>query len=77
VTDQSRVMRTAWREWRYARMKGGHVDEVEPVCWGDCIRFAHAQERARKPSSFAALQAATRDSLARESGPGVLWRLSA
>ncbi len=51
-------MRAAWREWRYARMKGWHLDEDDPWTWPRCVRFSQAQARARCSSDFAALEAA-------------------
>ncbi|RTL86955.1 MAG: hypothetical protein EKK29_08385 [Hyphomicrobiales bacterium] len=52
------IMRAAWKEWRYARMKGWHVGEDDPWTWARCVRFAAAQARARRPSGFAAVETA-------------------
>jgi hypothetical protein len=56
--DRRAVMRAAWRHWRYARLKGWHLDEDDPWTWARCVRFAAAQARARRHSGFAAVEVA-------------------
>lgn len=52
------IMRNAWRHWRYARMKGWHLDDDDPWTWARCVRFSAAQARGRRPSGFAAVEVA-------------------
>jgi hypothetical protein len=60
VTDRGAIMRAAWKEWRYARMKGWHeLPEPDRWTWARCLRFAAAQHRA-KAASFSAVEAAMR-----------------
>jgi hypothetical protein len=61
-----RVMREAWRHWRYALMKGWASDPVDPWTWARCLRFAHSQAKARAPSGFENLQLAMQEARARE-----------
>jgi hypothetical protein len=62
--DRSIVMRAAWKEWRYARRKGWHLDPVDPWTWPRCIRFAQAQARARRPAGFKAVELAMQEAMA-------------
>jgi hypothetical protein len=67
--DRAAVMRAAWAHWRYVRMKGWHTGEDEdPWTWARCVRFAAAQARARRPSGFAAVEAAMADLIATPTG---------
>lgn len=50
-------MRSAWKEWRYARRRGWHLDEDDRWTWPRCLKFAQAQHRARR-NSFAAVERA-------------------
>lgn len=56
--DRGATMRAAWSHWRYARSKGWHIGDDDPWTWPRCIHFAAAQARARRPSGFAAVEAA-------------------
>ncbi len=56
--DHRAIMRAAWKHWRYVRMKGWHLDEDDRWTWPRCVRFAQAQARGRRPSDFAAVEAA-------------------
>ncbi|WP_363348871.1 hypothetical protein [Methylocystis echinoides] len=59
LEKRAAVMRAAWAHWRYVRMKGWHAsDDEDPWTWARCVRFAAAQARARRPSGFAAVEAA-------------------
>ncbi|MGJ0505684.1 MAG: hypothetical protein ACR652_00835 [Methylocystis sp.] len=63
MTDRAAVMRAAWKEWRYARMKGwDQLAGPDRWTWPRCLAFAAAQHRARS-QSFAAVEAAMAEAL--------------
>lgn len=59
---QSAIMRAAWKEWRYARRRGWHLDEDDRWTWARCLRFAAAQHREQQ-NSWSAVEAAARAAL--------------
>jgi hypothetical protein len=62
MTDRAAIMRAAWKEWRYARMKGWDKIEDDTRTWPRCLRFAAAQHRERQ-KSWPTVEAAMREVL--------------